>query len=156
MLTNSDTHDQRGFTLIELMVVIVIAAILAAIAIPAYLRYQEEAHAAKITEHYDSAVRSVKAEFARRVASLARGESIEVLNEGYLVQTLDPEGRGTAPLGGPAYVAGPANDVTGAVGISIVQHASGQAGLEAVIVGRPAFSDIVTAETVTLRGVRGP
>jgi prepilin-type N-terminal cleavage/methylation domain-containing protein len=148
--------NQKGFTLIELMVVIVIAAILAAIAIPAYLRYQEEAHAAKITEHYDSAVRSIKAEFARRVAALARGESINALSEQALLQTLDPESRGTAPFGGPAYVAGGANDVTGAVGVSVVQHPSGQAGLESVIVRRPAFSDIVTAETVTLRGVRGP
>ncbi len=48
---------QSGFTLIELMIVVAIIAILAAIAIPAYNHYIREARMAKVTEHYDGAIR---------------------------------------------------------------------------------------------------
>ena len=66
---------QSGFTLIELMIVVAIIAILAAIAIPAYNNYIREAKMAKVTDHYDEAVRLTKAELAKRAAQLARGDA---------------------------------------------------------------------------------
>ena len=52
---------QKGFTLIELMIVVAIIAILAAIAIPAYQGYIDEANSAKQTSNYKNVIREMRA-----------------------------------------------------------------------------------------------
>ena len=64
---------QTGFTLIELMIVVAIIAILAAIAIPAYNQYIREARMAKVTDHYDKAIRVTRAELGQACGRTARG-----------------------------------------------------------------------------------
>ncbi len=138
---------QSGFTLIELMIVVAIIAILAAIAIPAYQNYIKEARLAKVTDHYDEAYRSVKAELAKRAAELARGASVPSLTVGYIVNNIvNPEAQ-LAPVGtGNAY-ASSASTTNGTIGISV----SGSTGQEVVTISQPStFSGVTLGKTVNI------
>ncbi len=95
---------QSGFTLIELMIVVAIIAILAAIAIPAYNNYIKEARMAKVTSHFDEAMRSTKAELAKRAATAARtGTTPTALDYTTLEALINPQSQ-SAPDGGNAYL----------------------------------------------------
>jgi len=140
----------KGFTLIELMIVVAIIAVLAAIAIAAYQQYLKEAQIAKIVSHYDDGIRALRAEVAKRAAQLSAGRNdLVALNEFFVIQNiLDPEGRAVAPLGGPAYLPGEPDPEVGAIGVRIT--GGNRAGTEVIRIARPAFLDDVTAESVTI------
>lgn len=132
-------NRQSGFTLIELMIVVAIIAILAAIAIPAYNQYIREARIAKVTDHYDEAVRSLRAEFAKRTAQLARGQTLTALDFAAAEVIVNPEGR-YAPIGSQVDAFNTAVDNTnGVVGINITGTVAGQ---EVAVITQPNFATI--------------
>ena len=141
----------KGFSLIELMIVVAIIAVLAAIAIPAYQQYLREAQIAKLVAHYDEAERAIRAEFAKRVAYLSSGRSDLPAFDTYslITQLLDPDSRATAPLGGPAYLPDNPDPDLGAIGVTVTNN-GGKPGTEVVTLKRPAFLEDVTATSVTI------
>ena len=111
---------QSGFTLIELMIVVAIIAILAAIAIPAYNQYIKEARIAKVTDHYNEAVRVVKAEMAKVAANNARGGNANLpTSMAEWINVIDADGISTAPEGGTGGYGAAASNTSGVIGIVV-------------------------------------
>jgi len=74
-------RKHAGFTLVELMIVVAIVAILAAIAIPSYLRFQSKAKTAEATNNL-GAIRAAE-------------ETYRAENDSYMVCVASPVGGGT-------------------------------------------------------------